>query len=80
MHKLRLDPEGLRVDTFATASTAAPAGTVRAHDKTYDYDTCLCGSAAYDTPCCTVDKPTCNGQATCLTSCNAGGPCTCPLP
>ncbi|HET7461029.1 MAG TPA: hypothetical protein VFJ82_07265 [Longimicrobium sp.] len=79
MSKLRLDPEGLRVDTFATVATAARAGTVRAHDKTYDYDTCLC-SAAYDTPCCTVDVPTCNGQATCLTSCNAGGPCTCPLP
>ena len=79
MRKVKLDPDGLRVDTFATvAAPPEPVGTVRAHDKTNDYDTCLC-SAAYDTPCCSVEQPTC-GQATCITSCNAAGPCTCPYP
>jgi hypothetical protein len=78
--KLALHPEALAVESFATvAGEDRRAGTVRAYDKTNDYATCLC-SAAYDTPCCSVERPTCGGQATCLTSCNAGGPCTCPLP
>ena len=35
MRKIRLDPDALRVDTFATRTDAARGGgTVRAHDST----------------------------------------------
>jgi hypothetical protein len=74
MKKLALAPETLAVESFATiAGGGTRAGTVRARDDAY-------GSADYNTQCCSVERPTCAGQATCLTSCNAGGPCTCPLP
>ena len=48
MNKLRLDVDGLRVESFATQAAALACGTVRGHDDTMetenctiDYDTCL---------------------------------------
>lgn len=79
MRKLKLAVETLAVESFPTGSEPAAAGTVRAYDKTLQYDTCAC-SADYHTQCCTAADPTCGTEATCLTSCNAGGPCTCPYP
>ena len=79
MKKLRLAVDTLRVESFRTDAAPPAAGTVRGHDKTADFDTCAC-SADYNTQCCTAADPTCGTEATCLTSCNAGGPCTCPYP
>ncbi|HEX8244659.1 MAG TPA: hypothetical protein VF541_14230 [Longimicrobium sp.] len=79
MKKLKLAVDTLAVESFRIDGGAATPGTVRAHDKTLQYDTCGC-SADYNTQCCTAADPTCGTEATCRTSCNAGGPCTCPYP
>jgi len=79
MKKLRLAVDTLRVESFRIDAVAPAAGTVRGNDKTADFDSCGC-SADFHTQCCTAADPTCGTEATCLTSCNAGGPCTCPFP
>ncbi|HVH12310.1 MAG TPA: hypothetical protein VM759_04620 [Longimicrobium sp.] len=42
MRKLKLDLNGLRVDSFQTAKTSAEHGTVRGHDATRLQDSCGC--------------------------------------
>jgi hypothetical protein len=88
MKKLTLAVDTLHVESFRIEGAAPAAGTVRGNDKTAAFDTCGCSadyntqccSADYHTQCCTAADPTCGTEATCLTSCNAGGPCTCPYP
>jgi hypothetical protein len=81
MKKLTLALEALSVESFQTLpGREGGGGTVRAHDKTDAWDSCLC-SQANDTPCCTAADPTCDRSCnpcdTCDTSC-AGGPfCDC---
>lgn len=45
MNKLRLNAEELRVDSFATASTDARRGTVRARSDCTQGDSCYCHTA-----------------------------------
>ena len=62
MKKLALDPETLRVESFATQEMAMGCGTVRAHDDTVETENC------------TIDQYTCLLR-TCLTikTCHADG-------
>ncbi|HSU17197.1 hypothetical protein [Longimicrobium sp.] len=52
MRKIRLNPDQLRVESFATRAAAHERGTVRAHD---DASGPSCPYA------CTLDEPTCKG-------------------
>lgn len=46
--KLRLDFDGVRVDSFATSTAeCAPRGTVEAHAACTCRDSCACPSAIY---------------------------------
>jgi hypothetical protein len=75
MRKMRLDLDGLQVESFATAATAGSRGTVRAHSGLSEYNSCLatCGD-----PCqtggashqitCGVDCTTVTNHDTCENS------------
>lgn len=52
--KIRLNPDALRVESFAADAAAREAGTVHAHDAASGV------SCTYN---CTLDELTCNGPA-----------------
>ncbi len=51
--KIRLSPDALRVESFATDAAERERGTVLAHDAASGQ------SCTYN---CTLDEPTCRGQ------------------
>jgi len=48
--KLRLDPDGLRVESFSPQQAATERGTVRANEEA-THDIC-CRTVCLTTPCC----------------------------
>ncbi len=49
--KLRLDPDALRVETYAAQEAATERGTVRANEEAATHDIC-CRTFCFTTPCC----------------------------
>lgn len=49
--KLRLDPEGLCVESFAAQVVPTERGTVRANDEDATNNIC-CKTVCFTTPCC----------------------------
>ncbi len=85
MHKLRLNPDALRVESFVTAAARKAGGTVRANNDcptlpdpacgTLEY-TRSCGDATCDVTCCETCARTCGtcmGGDTCDYGCTGGG-------
>jgi hypothetical protein len=76
MRKLKLEINGLRVESFDTAPTGGHAGTVHAHVTAY-YELCSGGQTDTCPPTAATCEPTCN-EATCYTCPPPTG--TCPAP
>jgi hypothetical protein len=66
MRKIRLDPEALRVDSFATGAPRADAGTVHAH-------------ASKPGTCAVSCFGTCATNCDCTLGCPSIAPCTEPI-
>jgi hypothetical protein len=58
MNKLRLDVDGLRVESFATQAAAPARGTVRGHDDTIETENC---TIDYEHTCWLATCPTFKG-------------------
>lgn len=83
MHKIRLNPETLRVESFATEAALAASGTVHGHSATIDIDYGFTDQTACAQDTCAIScggytcAYTCagigcygSGQQTCGGSCN----------
>lgn len=74
MHKLKLDPEMLRVESFTPDGDAgSPRGTVAAHEPTgdaadTDLDILTCAGSCPD-DCAALQAFTYDGGGTCVYSC-----------
>ena len=51
IEKLRLDVDGLRVDTFVAQEVPTESGTVNANAVAATHDIC-CKTVCFTTPCC----------------------------
>lgn len=69
MHKLRLDPENLKVESFETATPDGDEGTVVAHAT----------GRCSQNPDYTCGQVTCNAENTCARSCGLCGTYYCSV-
>lgn len=76
MRKIRLDVEGLAVDSFATHAEGTDAGTVRGHERTNAWDCVYSLTGTEHCPC--DSEASCfdcihSAVATCQFTCTAPG-------